>query len=218
MTKTLGLIYTAPAIVDSITKTVFDIVPSVQKFDITDNRIIPVILSSGGLVPKVHRIVTNYVRIAEDEGADAVLVTCSSISPCVDVVRPLVSIPVFKIDDPMTDIAVEKASKIGVVATNAATLGPTSDLLRAKAQKKGKTIEVTTELCKGAFEALSNKDTATHDRLALEGIRRTAQTTELIVLAQASMARIIPQLGDQLKVPILTSLRSGVEQVKAVFV
>ena len=84
MTKTVGLIYTAPAIVDSVTKTVFDIVPSVQKFDIVDNRIIPVILSSGGLVPKVHRIVANYVRTAEDEGADAVLVTCSSISPCVE--------------------------------------------------------------------------------------------------------------------------------------
>lgn len=217
MTKTLGLIYTAPAIVDSVTKTVFDIVPSVQKFDIVDNRIIPVILSSGGLVPKVHRIVANYVRTAEDEGADAVLVTCSSISPCVDTVKPLVSIPVFKIDDPMTDIAVEKASKIGVVASNAATLGPTTDLLLAKAKRKGKTIEVTAELCKGAFEALSRKDTAAHDQLVLEGIKRTAQTTELIVLAQASMARIIPQLGDQFKLPILTSLRSGVEQLKAVF-
>jgi len=216
MTKTLGLIYTAPAIMDSVTKTVSEIVPSVQKFDIIDNRIIPVILSSGGLVPKIHRIVANYVRTAEDEGADAVLVTCSSISPCVDTVKPLVSIPVFKIDDPMTDIAVEKASKIGVVATNAATLGPTTELLLAKAKRKGKSIDVTTELCKGAFEALGRKDTVTHDQLALEGIKRAAQSAELLVLAQASMARIIPQLGDQFKVPILTSLRSGVEQLRSV--
>jgi Asp/Glu/hydantoin racemase len=214
LSKTLGLIYTAPAIVDSVTKTVFDLMPTVQKFDIIDNRIIPVILAAGGLTPKVHRIVANYVRTAEDEGADAVLVTCSSISPCVDTVKPLVSVPVFKIDDPMTDIAIEKASKIGVVATNAATLGPTSELLRAKAVSKGKNVQVTTELCKGAFEALSKKDTATHDQLVLEGIKRTAQGTDLIVLAQASMARIIPQLGDQFKVPILTSLRSGIEQVK----
>jgi Asp/Glu/hydantoin racemase len=216
MAKTLGLIYTAPAIVESVTKTVFDVMPSVQKFDIIDNRIISVILSSGGLTPKVHRVVASYVRTAEDEGADAVLVTCSSISPCVDTVKPLVSVPVFKIDDPMTDIAVEKASRIGVVATNAATLGPTTELLRAKAQSKGKKVEVTAELCKGAFEALSNKDTATHDRLVLEGIRRTAQSTDLLVLAQASMTRIIPQLGDQFKVPILTSLRSGIEQIRPV--
>jgi Asp/Glu/hydantoin racemase len=214
MSKTLGLIYTAPAIVDSVTKTVSELMPSVQKFDIIDNRIIPVILAEGGLTPKVHRIISNYVRTAEDEGADAVLVTCSSISPCVDTVKPLVSLPVFKIDDPMTDQAVEKASRIGVVATNGATLGPTTELLRAKAESKGKTVKVTAELCKGAFEALARRDTATHDQLVLEGIKRTAQATDLIVLAQASMARIVPQLGDQFKVPILTSLRSGIEQVK----
>jgi Asp/Glu/hydantoin racemase len=86
--------------------------------------------------------------------------------------------------------------------------------LRAKAESKGKKVQVIAELCKGAFEALSKKDTATHDQLVLEGIKRTAQATDLIILAQASMARIIPQLGDQFKVPILTSLRSGVEQVK----
>jgi len=216
MTKTLGLLYTAPAIVESVNKTVSEVMPSVQKFDITDNRIIPVILAAGGLTSRIHRIVANYVRTAEDEGADAVLVTCSSISPCVDTARFLVSIPVLKIDDPMTDKAVHSAARIGVVATNAATLEPTTKLLTTKAQAIGSKVQLSTELCKGAFEALSNRDTATHDRLVLDGIRRTAEIVDLIVLAQASMARIVPQLGDNLRVPILTSLRSGVEQVKPV--
>jgi Asp/Glu/hydantoin racemase len=215
MTKTLGLLYTAPAIVESVNKTVSEVMPSVQRFDIVDNRIIPVILSAGGLTPRIHRIVTNYVRTAEDEGADAVLVTCSSISPCVDTARPLVSIPVLKIDDPMTDKAVESAVRIGVVATNAATLEPTTKLLATKAEARGREVQISTELCSGAFEALSKKDTMTHDRLVLEGIRRTAESVDLIVLAQASMARIVPQLGDELRIPILTSLRSGVEQAKS---
>ncbi len=76
MPKTLGLVYTAPAIVESVTKTVADVMPGVQKFNIIDDRIIPVIISEG-VSPKVHRIVANYVKTAEDEGADAVLVTCS---------------------------------------------------------------------------------------------------------------------------------------------
>ena len=215
MTKTLGLIYTAPAIVDSVTKTVSEIMPSVQKFNITDDRIIKVILERGGLTPTVHRIVANYVWTAEDEGADAVLVTCSSISPCVDTIRPLVSIPVMKIDDPMTDLATDKASKIGVVATSKSTLEPTTKLLLKKAEMKNKRIELTTELCKGAFDALSNGDIATHDKLVSQGIRRTTESAELVVLAQASMARIIPQIKD-VRIPVLTSLRSGIEQVKPV--
>ncbi|HXX73376.1 MAG TPA: aspartate/glutamate racemase family protein, partial [Candidatus Acidoferrales bacterium] len=155
MAKTLGLIYTAPAIVEPVTKIVSDTMPGVQKFNIVDDRIIPVIVSEG-LSPKVHRIVANYVRGAEDEGADAVLVTCSSISPCVETARHLVSIPVMKMDDPMTDLAVEKGSNIVVIATASATLGPTAQLLQDKATARGKKVNISTELCRGAFEALHN--------------------------------------------------------------
>lgn len=215
MAKTLGLIYTAPAIVEPVTKLVSDIMPGVQKFNIIDDRIIPVIVSEG-VSPKVHRIVANYVRTAEDEGANAVLVTCSSISPCVETARHFVSIPVMKMDDPMTDTAIEKGDKIAVIATASATLGPTAQLLRDKAKARGKAVDVSTELCKGAFEALHNKDIQTHDRMVLEAIRRNGQTSDVIVLAQASMARIVPQLGDQVSIPVLTSLKSGIEQVKPV--
>ena len=215
MTKTLGLIYTAPAIVEPVTKIVTDTMPAVQKFNIVDDRIIPVIVSEG-LSPKVHRIIANYVRGAEDEGADAVLVTCSSISPCVETARRLVSIPVMKMDDPMTDLAVEKGSSIVVIATASATLGPTAQLLQDKGKARGKKVYVSTELCKGAFEALHNKDVQTHDRLVMDAIRRNAQTADVIVLAQASMARIVPELGNQVKIPVLTSLKSGIEQVKPV--
>jgi len=142
-----------------------------------------------------------------------VLVTCSSISPCVDSARSLVSIPVMKIDDPMTDLAVEKASKIGIVATLPTTLEPTKYLLSTKAQARSKEITLKTELCEGAFEALSRKDTTTHDKLVLEGIRKTATNVELIVLA--SMARLVPQLGNEISIPILSSIPSGVEQAKA---
>ena len=215
MAKTLGLIYTAPAIVEPVTKLVSDIMPDVQKFNIIDDRIIPLIVSEG-ISPRVQRIVANYVRTAEDEGANAVLVTCSSISPCVETARHLVSIPVMKMDDPMTDTAIEKGDKIAVIATASATLGPTAQLLRDKAKARGKAVDVSTELCKGAFEALHNKDVQTHDRMVLEAIRRNAQTSDVIVLAQASMARIVPQLGDQVSIPVLTSLKSGIEQVKPV--
>lgn len=215
MTNTLGLIYTTPTIVDAVTKTVSEIMPSIYKFNMIDDRIARVVLEEG-LTPKVHRIVASYVQTAEDEGADAVLVTCSSISPCVDTARPLVSIPVMKIDDPMTNLATDKASKIGVVATSKSTLEPTTKLLLKKAEMKNKKVELTTELCSGAFDALSNGDLSVHDKLVLEGIRRATKSTDLVVLAQVSMARIMPQIKD-IQIPILTSLRSGVEQVKPVF-
>jgi Asp/Glu/hydantoin racemase len=216
MTKILGLIFTAPPLVESVNRVVFEVMPSVETFNITDDRILRIINRNGKLTPAVYSIVLNYVRNAEREEADAVLVTCSSISPCVDATKPLVSIPVMKIDDPMTDLAVEKAARIGVVATLKSTLEPTKMLLMRKAEEKGKTIILKTELCSGAFEALSSHNGALHDKLVLEGIGRLANEVELIVLAQASMARLIPQLEDRISVPILSSIRSGVEQAKAI--
>ena len=215
MAKTLGLIFTVPFTVEAFNNAVSEILPNVERFNIIDDRI-PKLVSEMGLTPEMHRIVSSYVRIAENEGADAVLVTCSSISPCVDTVRPLVSIPVMKVDDPMTDTAVEKASRIGVVATAKSTLEPTKMLLLRKAEEKGRDITIKTELCQGALAALYAKDTARHDELVLDGIRRTAQETDLIVLAQASMARIVPRIGEQVKIPVLTSIRSSVEQARTV--
>jgi Asp/Glu/hydantoin racemase len=216
LARTLGLIYTAPAIVETVTKLASEMMPDVERINITDDMILKFIGRTGMLTPPIHAVVLNYIRNAQEEGANAVLVTCSSISPCVDSARPLVSIPVMKIDDPMTDIAVQKASKIGIVATLRTTLEPTKYLLSMKARARSKDITLKTELCEGAFEALSHKDTATHDKLVLEGIRKTASNVELIVLAQASMARLVPRLGNEISIPILSSLPSGVEQAKAV--
>lgn len=216
MAKTLGMIYTVMFTVEAVNKAVSEAMPDVEKINIVDDSILKQLFAAGKITPRVNNIVANYVRAAESEGADAVLVTCTSISPCVDTVRPLVSIPVMKIDDPMTDIAVEKASKIGVVATAKSTLEPTKMLLLQKAEAKGKKISLTTDLCPGAFDAISAHDTAKHDKLVLEGISRAAQGSDLIVLAQPSMTRIVPQIGPEIKIPVLTSIKSGVEQVKGV--
>jgi len=214
--KTLGLIYTVFFTVDAVNQAVTETMPNVQRINIVDDNILKLIFSAGKLTPRVYNIVSNYVRTAENEGADAVLVTCTSISPCVDVARALVSIPVMKIDDPMTDIAIEKGSKIGVVATAKSTLEPTKMLLLQKAEAKGKKISITTDLCPGAFDAISAHDTAKHDKLVLEGICRAAQGADLVVLAQPSMTRIVPQIGPEIKVPVLTSIKTGVEQAKGI--
>ncbi len=216
MAKILGLIYTAPSIVEPINKIVSEIMPTVEKINIVDDRILKIINKAEKITPAVYRTVFNYIRTAEDEGADAVLVTCSSISPCIDVIRPLISIPVMKIDDPMTDIAVQKASKIGVIATLKSTLEPTKNLLIKKANNKNKEISIIAELCEGAFEALSTGNVEKHDQLILDTIEKIAADVELIVLAQASMARLVPKISGEVSVPVLSSPRSGVEQAKEI--
>jgi Asp/Glu/hydantoin racemase len=129
--------------------------------------------------------------------------------------RPFVNIPVLRVDQPMVDEALNTGRKIGVAATLLTTLEPTVELARARAKALERSdIEVITRLCDGAFEAVMSGDTAKHDELVTAGLIDLAQQVDVIILAQASMARVAESLpADATHVPILSSPRSGLQAV-----
>jgi Asp/Glu/hydantoin racemase len=148
----------------------------------------------------------DYVSSAEAAGADYILVTCSSIGPAVESSVPLTKVPVLRVDQPMADKAIHMGSKIGVVATLPTTLEPTSDLVRRRAILAGKDITLTSRLCDGAFDALMGGKPEKHDEMVASALKELSQKVDVILLAQASMARVVSQLSDEdKKVPILAS-------------
>ena len=72
---------------------------------------------------------------------------------------------------------------------------------------------MTPYLIDGAFEILAAGDPETHNRMVLEKIRETKERHDVLVLAQASMAVLIPHLQD-VEQPVLYSLVSGVKRLK----
>ena len=80
------------------------------------------------------------------------------------------------------------------------------DRVRRRANTAGKQVELKPVLCEGAFEALMSGDAATHDEKVAAALRSLALETDVIVLAQASMARVVDKLSEaERKVPILAS-------------
>ena len=115
----------------------------------------------------------------------------------------------------MADNAVRMAQRIGVIATLSTTLAPTTELVRTRAEVQGRTVEVITYLCEGAFEALMAGDVATDDSLVTAGLAELSRKVEVIVLAQASIARVVDLLPESQKViPILSSPQLGVDAAK----
>jgi hypothetical protein len=107
--------------------------------------------------------------------------------------------------------AIEKGARIGVVATLGTTLAPTADLVRRVAADQGKAIELREHLCEGAFEAVMAGDGATHDRIVGDAITQAMKGVDAIVLAQASMARVVAALPpDALPAPVFSSPELGV--------
>ncbi len=181
-------------------------------FNIVDDSLIKNTIERGALTQNTSKRVVDYVRSAVSAGADYIMVTCSSIGPAVETAAALTKIPVLRVDQPMADMAVALGTKIGVVATLSTTLEPTSDLVRRRAIVAGKKIELTAQLCEGAFEALMGGKPEVHDAMVAAALKELAQKVDVIVLAQASMARVVGQLAEEdKKVPILASPGIAVE-------
>jgi Asp/Glu/hydantoin racemase len=204
--KTLGLVHTSATLVPVFAQLCKEKLPGVNVFNIADDSLVKGIIAAGSLTPTIARRVASYLESAELAGADYIMVTCSSIGPAVEAGAKLIGVPVLRVDQPMADKAVATGRKIGVIATLRTTLEPTADLIQRRADKARKKIELASKLCEGAFEALMSGNAATHDAKVASALKELSQQVDVIVLAQASMARVVETLAPEDKrVPILAS-------------
>jgi Asp/Glu/hydantoin racemase len=212
--KTLGLIHTSATLVPVFQKLCSDQLPGVNVFNIVDDSLIKDVISKGELTHITARRVVDYVASAETAGADFILVTCSSIGAAVETAATLSRVPVLRVDQPMADLAVRTGKRIGVVATLPTTLQPTSDLVRRRAAVAGKDIELVSRLCDGAFEALMNGNAAKHDEMVANALRELSTQVDVILLAQASMARVVDTLdASEKRIPIIASPPEAVKHL-----
>jgi len=171
-----------------------------------DESLIQDTVRAGYLRKATIRRLIEQIASAAEADANAVLVTCSSIGPGVTLAQQLFEIPVLRIDDAMAENAVQQAQTIGVLATLRTTLDPTTALLREKAARAGRKVELVECLCEDAFPAVLAGDTATHDRILAQALVEDLKGVDLIVLAQASMARVLTTLAaDVVHAPVVSS-------------
>src|SRR5688500_3545955 len=104
---------------------------------------------------------------------------------------------------------------IGVLATVQTTLDPTANLIRRTAEREGKAARVDAVLVEGAYEALRAGNGEEHDRRVGAALQDVIAQADVIVLAQASMARLLAALPEPPRVPVLTSPVSGLQAAGA---
>jgi Asp/Glu/hydantoin racemase len=215
--KKLGLIHTSATLVPVFAALCKEKLPNVDVFNIADDSLVKGIREAGSITATISRRVANYLESAELAGADYIMVTCSSIGPAVEAGAKLLSVPVLRVDQPMADQAVTTGKRIGVIATLSTTLEPTADLIQRRAAIAGKQVDLTSKLVEGAFEALMAGAGATHDAKVAAALKELSQQVDVIVLAQASMARVVDTLKPEDKrVPILASPNTAVDYLATI--
>ena len=213
--KTLAMIHTVSGLVPLFDGLGRKILENVKLFHIADEALLTMIMKTQGLSPIIKQRVCADAIAAEQAGADLILFTCSSISPCADVASELCSIPILKVDTPMIEQAVSLGSRIGVIATAKTTLDPTIGQIHQCADGMQRTVEVKSYLCEKAFEALQEKNPEGHDAFVAHEILQAIEENDVIILAQASMARVLESIPrSSITKPVLTSPESAILAVK----
>lgn len=211
----LALVHTVAGLVPRFRELATELMPDVETFDIVDETLLRDATTEGRVSLDTARRLLAHLAAAERHGADAILVTCSSMGGAVDAARRFAGVPLLRVDQAMAEQAVARGSRIGVLATLGSTLAPTAELIRRTAAEAGRDVEVRDRVCEGAFDALRAGDNERHDELVLAGLSELLGWADVIVLAQASMARVLDRLSDeQRRTPILSSPRLGMERMR----
>ena len=211
----IALIHTTPVTVDSLKNLIKEKDSEIEIINIVDDSILPELINNQADISLVEERVKYYIKIAAEQGADLIMSACSSIGDVFDRENENYEIPVMRIDSAMAEKAVAKAKIIGVAATLETTLKPSIDLIEKKAAARNKNVEIKTALADSAYQKLIEGREAKHDELLAEKLKKLAAEVDIVVLAQASMARAVKVLPAEIQDKFLTSPQLGTAEAAA---
>lgn len=214
--KTIVAIYTGQGLAEPLQAVFSELITDGRLVNVIDDGLIHDVNHSGGISPKIVRRLLRYYENAEEMGADVILNTCSSVGKVASIGRTTVNVPIVRIDEAMAEEAARRFERIGVIATLPSTLQPTKELIQKKGLEIGKPLALVEGLASGAYQALIQGHSEQHDQAIIDVVQEISREVDAIVLAQASMARMQRILENTAGIPVLSSLRSGVEAVKSV--
>ena len=167
----------------------------------------------GHLTPEINERVERLAAFAHRGGAEAILFSCSAFGPAIETVQARLPVPVLKPNQTMLDEALALGGRIQILSTFRPSGPSIRRELEALAAQRKLDLTIDDAYVPGALEALHSGETDTHDALiaqaAAEGPR-----TDVILLAQFSMARARDAVSRRVDAKVLSSPVSAVLALK----
>lgn len=186
--------------------------PSATLLNYVDEGLLSLVQRQGIDSREVADRLRLWLGLMAGDGADAILTTCSSVTPVVARLRPEAGCPLVAIDEPMIAEAVRSGPRIGVVATLEGAAATTRGLIEAGARESGRDVSVAAVVARGAFEQLARGEGEAHDLAVADLVRRLAPEVDVVVLAQVSMMRARAALP-ALAAPVLVSAPAAIARI-----
>jgi len=203
----VGLIHSTRLVIDPVQEVVASQCLAGTEFvHVMDEGILRQLAASGRITEEIIQWLTDMALSTEKIGADLAVLSCSSLSPCVDEVQDRIKIPLLKIDEPMMAYAVDNADRVGLVMTNPTTEKPSRLLFDDVLRRSGKKTALVPRLCPDAFNKLNCGDVAGHDAEVIRTVEDLLADVDLVLLAQISIMRVRKQMDNDIQRRVFASL------------
>ncbi|HHT24483.1 MAG TPA: aspartate/glutamate racemase family protein [Clostridiaceae bacterium] len=152
------------------------------------------------------------MKAAELADPDIIVVTCSTLSPLIEEIKPYISKKIIAIDDAMCKEAAAKYSNILLVATAESAIEPTKHKI-ISLKDTAKEIKQDIVLIDKAIACLKSGDPETHDNIVMERMAEYKNSSyDSIVLCQASLAHLEKPIQELLGIPVLSTPQRCINQ------
>lgn len=148
--------------------------------------------AAGSATPDILARTAAELRLVA-AGANAVLLTCSTLGTATAGLTDELDLPMLRIDEALAHETVAGGGMIVVLCAAPTTIAPTRRLFEAAAMATGASIEL--RLVPGAWEAFRAGDQDRYLRLIAEDAELAAREGATVALAQASMAAAVRLMG-----------------------
>ena len=223
MSERIALVHATALAIQPVSHAFSRLWPEARLMNLLDDSLSADRAAAGTLNAAMVARFGNLARYCVDNGAGAILFTCSAFGPAIEAARAGVGVPVLKPNEAMLAEALDAAAagrgKLALLATFEPSVESIAAELRALAAARSQPVELVTRYVPDAMAAANRggaADAEQHDALiaAAAAAWEEARDCDALMLAQFSMARARDQVQSRSPAPVLVSTDSAVRAMR----
>ncbi len=210
----IALVHAVTVAMQPVTDALAELWPEARVQHLLDDALSVDREANSELTTAMHERIVSLARYAHGSGADGILYTCSAFGPAIEAAKRAVPIPVLKPNEAMFGDALSRGRRIGMLATFAPSVDSMEREFATMAAERGVEATLRTVCVRDAMQALREGRADEHNRLLAESAPAFADCDALL-LAHFSTSRAFDAVSARIAVPVLTSPRSAVLELRA---
>lgn len=203
---TVALIHASQASMAPAVVAFGDEFPEAELWHLLDSRLVTDADAAGGLTDDLRGRMSTLIRYAVDGGADAVQLSCSMFGPVAYDLAARLPVTVRASDQSMFDHVVSiRPERVVVLASLGPSAADSARRLGDWLTAAGLASEIEATVVAGAADAASAGDLGELTRLMAAKAVTVAESADIIVLAQYSLAPALAGIAAAVDVPVLSA-------------